>query len=147
MSFRTKIQRWAGISYADLCNIFSWLDLNRSSVEFNNPNLLVASATNERGETVCYTTAEPIFLVNAYAVSPSNTPEEAQKAGDSLDLALADASRKANVGRMLIVVPADAPSQPGERYLRVVERKVQPQPFTTNQRIGCLDSPTRFFLN
>lgn len=146
-NFKATVRKWANLPYADLCNFFSWLDFNKSNVEFNNQNLLVASATNERGETVCYTTAEPIFLVNAYSVSPSSTPEEAQQGGDAIDITLAGEARKAGVNRLLIVVPADTPHQPGEKWLRVIERKVPQETITAQQRIGCLDSATRLLLN
>ena len=100
--------------------MFSWSS-SGSTIQAENPNLLIAKAANERGEAVAYLTAENILLVDSYVFNPNSTLNDSAIAGDAIDTTLAE---KANVNRMWIVVPPEAPPIGGEKRIRIVERKV-----------------------
>ncbi|HWO32396.1 MAG TPA: hypothetical protein VNO32_26675, partial [Candidatus Acidoferrum sp.] len=102
----------------------------------------------EQGEVICYTPIETVFMVSAYAVSPTATAAEAQRAGDVIDAAVAHQAQLAGVSKMLLVVPATHPDLPeGEwKQVRVFERKI-PQSVAI-QRIGCYNPiPVVKYLN
>ncbi len=129
--FKATVQKLADLSLPDLRDLFSWP--SNSTIQADNPSLLIAKAANERGEVVAYVTAEPILLVNGFVLNPQSNPEDDQKAGDAIDSALA---QRVGVNRLWIVVPDEAPIMKGEKFIRVLERKVY-QPVTVTQRLGC----------
>ena len=139
--FKTTVRKLADLSWPDLRDLFTWPS-GGSTIQADNPNLLIAKAANERGETIAFVTAEPILLVDGYVFNPQSNREDDQKAGDAIDCALA---QRAGVNRIWIAVPNNCPPIEGEYILRVVERKVY-QPVTATQRLGCCDSqsPTAF---
>lgn len=140
--FKTSIRKFTELSWEDLRDLFAWPGTEKYNIQTDNPNLLVAKASDENGEAVAYLTAEHILLVNDYVFNPNITPEESGKAGDAIDRALA---QRAGANRIWVVIPNDCPPVEGEQVLRVYERKVF-QPVTNTQRLGECDSqqPTRF---
>lgn len=128
-NFKATVRKWCSLSGADVCNLLSWINRSKSTFESDNPNVLVGKAVNERGEPVVYATAEPIFLVNGYATSPSANELEAGQATDAIDAAFVREAQEAGVKRVLIVVPNHVKPQPDETILRVIVKKVP-------QRIG-----------
>ena len=138
--FKTSIRKLTDLPWEDFRNLFTWPGTN--NVQAENPNLLVAKASNENGEAVAYLTAENILLVDGYTINPESTPEEAGKAGDAIDRALA---QNAGATRIWMVVPNDCPPIKGEHILRVYERKVF-QPVNTTQNFGecAAQQPHRF---
>jgi hypothetical protein len=119
-NLKTTVRRLVDLPWPDLRDLFSW-SANGSTIQAENPNLLIAKAANEKGEVVAYVTAENILLVASYVFSPTISPNEAAKAGDAIDSTLA---QQAGVNRMWIVLPPEAPPIGGEKRIRVVERKV-----------------------
>src|SRR6266496_2234690 len=117
--FKATVRKFADLSRPDLRELFSWP--SNSTIQTENPNLLIAKAANERGEVVAYVTAEPILLVDNYVLNPQSSREDDHKAGAAIDAALA---QQAGVNRMWIVVPDDAPTMKGEKFIRVLECKV-----------------------
>jgi hypothetical protein len=116
-----------------------------STIQADNPNLLIAKAADETGKVVAYVTAEPILLVDSYILNPESTEADVQHAGNEIDKSLA---QQAGVQRMWIVIPDEAPPMEGEKVVRVYERRVY-QPVTNTQRRGCCElkqQPT-VFLN
>src|ERR1700691_209409 len=99
----TQLRSWMKRSTS-----FNCLDLE----SFSATSLRVASATNEAGETVCYCPIETVLMVSAYAVNPSATPEQAQRAGDAIDRQLEWHAQQAGIQKMLIVLPKDHPGLP-----------------------------------
>jgi len=137
---KATVRKLAELPWPDLRDLFSW-SANGSTIQAENSNLLVARASNGSGETIAYVCAENILLVDSYVFSPNVTLNEAAKAGDVIDSALA---QHASVSRMLIVIPPEAPPIGGEKRIRVVERKVYqctvPQPgFEIKQQIAFLN--------
>lgn len=120
---KTSIRKLKELPWEDLRDMFAWTGNNKYTIQSDNPNLLVAKASDERGETIVFVTAEPVLLVDGYTFNPQSTPEESRKAGDSIDRALAN---HAGATRIWIVVPNHCPKIEGEHVLRVVERR----PFT-----------------
>lgn len=119
--FKVTIRTLKQLPWEDLRNLFAWPGTDKYKLQVENPNLLIAKASDENGEPVAYLTAESILLVDGYTFAPQSTPEESGRAGDSIDRALA---AKAGAKRMWIVVPNDCPPVQGERILRVYERRV-----------------------
>src|SRR5689334_2038728 len=126
MKLFSKITRWSEMASRDVCNLLSWLSHSKSAFEFQNPNVLVAKATNECGDVVAYTAAEPVYVVSGFAVSPSATPEQAALAGDVMDAALVCEIQQSGCSRVLLVLPENTPCQPDEKSIRIIERKIPP---------------------
>jgi len=140
--FKATVRKLAELSWPDLRDLFTWPC--NSTIEAENPNLLIAKAANERGETIAFVTAEPILLVNNYVLNPQSSREDDAAAGDAIDRAL---TQQAGVNRLWIVVPDEAPIMKDEKFIRVLERKVY-QPVTTAQRIAYSNAQSSVgFLN
>ena len=127
--FKATVQKLADLSLPDLRDLFSWA--SNSTIQADNSSLLIAKAVNERGEVVAYVTAEPILLVDGFVLNPQGNRGDDQKAGNAIDSALT----QSGVNRLWIVVPDEAPIMKGEKFIRVLERKVY-QPVTATQRLG-----------
>ena len=119
--FKASIRKLTELSWEDLRDLFAWPGTDKYTIQAENPNLLVAKASDGDGKTIAYLTAETILLVDGYAFNPQSTPEESRRAGDSIDRVLA---QRAGATRIWIVVPNDCPPIEGEQVLRVVERKI-----------------------
>ena len=111
-------------------------------IQAENQNLLIARATNQSGEVVGYVTAESILVVDNYVINPACS-DDLQKAGDSIDRALAD---RAGATRMWLVVPDEVQTIKGEKYIRVVERRM-PQPITPMQKLAQCEVKQPIYLN
>jgi len=129
-SFKATVRKLVELPWQDLRDLFTWP--SSSTIQTENPNLLIAKAANERGEVVAYVTAEPILLVNGYVLNPQSSREDDQKAGCAIDAALAQQS---GVSRMWVVIPTEAPIMDGEKFIRILERK-ECQPVTTAKRVA-----------
>jgi hypothetical protein len=144
-NFKATVRKWANIPWTEFRDLFTWP--SRSNLQADNPNLLIATAKDATGKTVCFATAESIFLIDGYVFSPETAPSELEQAGDSIISAFEREAQKAGVGRIFTVVPNNVPSKPGDKWIRISERKV-PQAITTQQRVSCaLRSPAGFFVN
>ena len=122
-TIKATIRRLVDLPWEDLQALFSWSS-SGSTIQAENPNLLVTKAINERGEVVAYVTAENILLVDGYVFNPNVRPNDVAIAGDAIDQKLA---QHAGVNRFWIVVPPEAPPIGGEKRIRIVERKVYQQ--------------------
>jgi len=129
--FKTTVEKLSELPCSDLRDLFTWPS-GGSTIQADNPNVLVAKAANDSGETIAFVTAEPILLVDGYVFSPNSTDVDAQRAGNDIDKALAE---RAGVQRMWVVIPDEAPPMRGERRIRVFERQVASQPAT--MQVGC----------
>ena len=125
VNFKAKVQRLIDLPSEDMRNLFSWPTL--STLQTENPNLLIAKAVDSRNDVFAYVTAEPVLLVDSYVLNPKSKPEDDQSAGDSIDKALA---QQAGANRLWVVIPSGAPPMEGEKLIRVLERKIT-QPVTT----------------
>jgi len=130
--FKARVRKIAELPWADLRDLLSWP--SNSTIQVNNPNLLIAKAANERGEVFAYVTAEPILLVDGYVLNPQSAQEDDREAGAAIDAALA---QQAGANRMWVVVPDEAPIMEGEKFIRVLERIYQRD--TTTLRLGGCD--------
>lgn len=140
-NFKVKIQTLKQLAWDDFRNLFTWP--SKSIIQAENQNLLIAKATNQRGEVVGYVTAENVMVIDNYIINPAST-DDLQKAGDSIDRALA---QRAGATRIWLVIP-DEVEQPikGEKYIRVVERRLS-QPITPMQRFAECELKQPVYLN
>jgi hypothetical protein len=143
MSFKATIRKLTNLPWQDLRDIFTWP--SHSTLRVENPNLMIATAQKPTGEVVCYTTCEPIFLVDGFTFNPRTTPLESGQAGIELDAALAREAQNVGIGRFIVVIPRETPTQPGERCIRIIEREV-PQIASVNG-VGCHSPSHGAYLN
>jgi hypothetical protein len=103
----------------------------------------VAQATNEIGEALCYinySRIDNVFLITNLSVNPLATPEEAQRAGDIIDLLIEKQAHSAGVTALLIPIPGQDKCE----EIRTYTRKIP----TVIMGLGCHDStPSLKFLN
>ena len=152
MNLKATLLRYCDLSWKSLTEIKSWFKRSGArdgfNVEsFNNPKLQVISATNEDGQTVAHCLVESCYLFSAYLTNPEFKGEpEQQQAGNVIDGALAHLAQREGITKLLIVLPDSFPSQPEERWVRTVERKV-PQ-IAAIQAMGSFTQlPATRFLN
>jgi hypothetical protein len=128
-NMNTRIFKMADLSWDAMVKIKRWFrpDVVRETLTLdslsNNPSLKVAEVTNSVGQTVSFCVIEPTFVVSPI-VNPKATVIETGKAGDFADRALTSMAQHEGMTRFLIVCPPDYPSQPDERWVRIIERKV-----------------------
>lgn len=132
-NFKATLHKLTGLPWTDFRNLFTWPH-GGSTLQADNPNLLIAKATNENGEVVVYCAAENLVLVDSYIFAPKSTPSEAMQGGDSIDKVLA---QYAGAQRVWIVIPNNALRMPGEKIVRVYERKMS-QPLTVQPNVEHL---------
>jgi len=124
-----RIFKYSDLSWKDLTNIKRWFQRSAARYGFTlesfNPSMRVAKAVNSVGQTVMLTSIEHCYLVGAYIQNPEATSVEIPQAGNSIDDELARLAQREGVTKFLIALPDSHPSQPGERWIRVVEREVQ----------------------
>jgi hypothetical protein len=145
--FMAKISTWVGLSAEDCIRFLSWLDLNSSSHPIENPNVLVARATDREGKTVVYLTAEPVFILSNYAPSPHITQSDAQHVGDIINSVIEREARKIGAGRFLIVLPDGVPPERDEKLLRVIEQTIPKKPTTFGLQHNYSDFSNRNQIN
>lgn len=140
--FKATVRKLTELPLEDLAKLFKWPSKANLAAHVENPNLIIAKASRENGETVVYVVAEPIMLVDGYVLSPTSTHAEHVQAGNYIDLALAE---RCGTQRIWMQVPAGAQPVAGERTIRICERKVF-QPATKNPVSGCelKPQPIRF---
>ena len=132
---KATVRKYWELSWPDLCNLKAWMKnsktFNSFDVDtFTSPSLKVAVA-NADGKTVCMTPIETCYMVSAFCVNPSASPDDARRAGDALDAEIARQGQMNGVSKLLIVVPADHPSLQDSsvdwadfKEVRVFERKI-----------------------
>ncbi len=122
-NFKAKVHKWVAMSQQDLCKLIGWLD-DRSAIEFENENLLIASVTNQRGELVGCVPFEKVFLVPGSAILQDTAPLEDRPVACEASKAIKREGQKSGVGKLLVVLSEDHPSFPGEKWVRVIEQQI-----------------------
>jgi hypothetical protein len=140
--FKAVVKKISELPWEDFRNLLGWPAFG-STLQDDNPHLLIAKAVDPDGDVCAYVSAEPILLVDGYVFNPNSTPSNSQKAGNVIDIALA---QKAGVQRMFVRIPDGAPRMKGERLLRVFERKVS-QPVADAQPIVDCSTSHTVWLN
>lgn len=96
----------------------------------SNPSLRIAQATNAVGQVICFCPIEQAVVINPLAFNPKATEIEMYAAGAAIEAELAHQAALSGVSKLLMVVPDNMPSMPGERFIRIVERKIVPAVIT-----------------
>jgi hypothetical protein len=128
-NMKTSIFTLADLSWDTLAKIKRWFrpDITRHGFALqsfdNNASLKVVEVHNSVGQTVALCPIEPCFLVNMI-LNPEATRIEIGVAGNNVDRGLELIAQQEGMTRFLIVCPPDYPSQPDEKWVRVVERQV-----------------------
>ena len=149
-NMKTSIFKLSDLSWDSLTKIKKWFrqDIVRSGFTLqsfnNNPSLKVVEVQNSVGQTIVFCPIEPCFVVNQI-VNPKATTIEACAAGDKADHALALLAQREGITRFLIICPTDYPTQPDERWVRIIERKV-PQ-LAAMQSVDCASQSTTAYIN
>jgi hypothetical protein len=131
---RARIFKYCELSWSDLCSIKRWFQRSAAREGFTfdrlNSSMKVAKAVNSVGQTLAFCPIESCYLVSAFIQNPEATSVEIGRGGDFIDLEIAKLAQREGVSKFVIVLPTSVPSQPGERWIRIVERQV-PQPILT----------------
>ena len=145
MSFNTikaTLLKYHDLSWNTLTEIKKWFGQSSRSRDgftmdsfVNNRKLQVATATNSVGQNIAHCLIEPCYMFSAYVLNPEATEIEQRRAGDVIDGALAHLAQKEGVQKLLLLLPDSYPSQPEEKWVRIVERQV-PQ-IAAIQGMGC----------
>lgn len=154
---KATVLRWSELAWNARVQIKAWAKLSKTFSHFDvqtfeNPLLKVAAVTDANGNSLVYCPVQTCFLVNAFIVAPSATPDEATQAGDKIDSMLEREALRAGVSSMLIMVPdghpalKDNPEWADFKTVKVYERKF---PLAVNSGGIRLSSPSHVsnFLN
>jgi hypothetical protein len=128
-NFKSRLRKWADLTHEDFFKLIGW---SPTKLEFDN-RTLVASASRD-GETLAYVAAQPVFIVSSYALNPETTPTDLQNCGNAIDSALLTEAQRVGIGKLWIELPEDAPPQPDEKTIRVIERSI-PQAAANDKQI------------
>jgi hypothetical protein len=143
-TLKVKLLKFVDLGWQSLAQFRVWLSLGKASSGFEftadnltSPSTRVATVTNANGETLAYCPVERILWLREYAVNPTIDPSEAQAAGDLIDYELEKLARDAGISKMLLVVPKDYPTEPGDEFeqVKIFVRKVAPS--VTAPGIDC----------
>jgi hypothetical protein len=143
-TLKVKLLKFVDLGWQSLAQFRVWLSLGKASsgFEFTADNLTstsmrVATVTNAKGETLVYCPVERILWLRGYAVNPTIDPSQAQAAGDLIDYELEKLAREAGISKLLLVVPKDYPTEPGDEFeqVKIYVRKIAPA--LTTQDWGC----------
>jgi|SRR6267154_4356466 len=143
-----RIFKYSDLSWQALTQIKRWFNRSATREGFtldsfnNNPSLRVAQAVNSVGQTICLTPIEVCYVVGAFIHNPESTSVEISQAGDALDLEISRLAQREGVTKFLIAIPDCQPSEPGEKWIRVVPREVQ-QPVVMGG-VSCTRSTTAY---
>jgi hypothetical protein len=143
-----RIFKYSDLSWQALTQIKRWFNRSAARDGFtldsfnNNPSLRVAQAVNSVGQTVCLTPIEVCYVVGAIIHNPAATSVEMPLAGDAIDREIARLAQSEGITKFLIAVPDCQPSEPGEKWIRVVQREVQ-QPIVMGG-VSCTRSTTAY---
>ncbi len=128
MSIKASIARWRELSWEAMKHFNRFLyGSTFSRDQINNPSLRVAIATNVQGEPLVVAPVETALLVSHITVSPNATTEEKHKAGDAIHLEVESLGQQLGIGRMIVVIPPDAPAlleEDGWEQIRTYTRKI-----------------------
>lgn len=89
----------------------------------------VAKATNQWGQVVLvvhYTTVGKFFLIEGFSVTPTATAEEAQQAGDEIDLLLEREAAALGITGLLIMLPGKDEAKEVRTYSRKIQQTATP---------------------
>jgi hypothetical protein len=129
-----RIFKYSDLSWHDLCNIKRWFQRSAAREGFTldslTPSMKVAKVVNSVGQTLAFCPIESCYLVGAFIQNPEATSVEIGRGGDFIDSEIAKLAQREGVRKFVIVLPTSVPSQPGERWIRIIERQV-PQPVFT----------------
>ena len=128
--FKATIRKLSAMSGIDMFSLIFW---ESSGIDTINPNLLVATATDENSIPAAYCTIDPTWIVNGYVFRPGLSDEDAGHAGDAIYSSIEREAKVRGVGKVLLVLPNELPTQPDEKFLRVIELKL-PQTVSTISR-------------
>jgi len=125
---RCKVFKFCELSWSALAQLKRWFNgsANRDGFTLSSlePNLKVAEAVNSAGQVVLLCPIEQCFIVSGYVHNPDATSGELQQAGNAIDRELARLAAREGITRFLVTIPDGRPHEPGERWVRVVERRV-----------------------
>jgi hypothetical protein len=129
LQLKATVLKYCELSWHDLRNIKRWFKREEARdgftlESFSHPSLRVAKAENSVGQTICLTPIESCYVVGAYITNPEATSVELTRVGDSIDRELERIARREGVAKFLIALPDSRPSEPGEKWIRVIEREV-----------------------
>jgi hypothetical protein len=152
-NIKAALFRYCDLGLSHLTWLKRWMRLSKSFNGFDPENfsassLRVAVATNSKDDPLVFCPVETCMMISAYAVSPSTTTAEAQRAGDLIDAELERQAQMQGINKLLIVLPKDQPPLPeGEwKEVRVFERKI-PSAVVTHGIGRSTDPHARQYLN
>jgi hypothetical protein len=95
--------------------------------QITTPSLRVAIATDENGEPLVVAPVETVLLLSGFAISPNASKEEARRCGYLIDVEVAALGQQLGIGKVIIVIPKDAPAlleEDGWQEIRTYTRKI-----------------------
>jgi hypothetical protein len=126
-----RILKYCDMSISALTQLKAWAKRSGGFNLFDPENfsassLRMATATNARGETVCYAPIETVFMISAFAVAPNVSPEDARLAGDMIDSTIAREAQRHGINKLLLILPKDFPELPEGEWeeVRTYTRKI-----------------------
>jgi hypothetical protein len=129
--FKARIRKLAELTHTEFCKLLQW----GNPIGCDNPQALICSASSG-GEVVAFAVAEPCIVFGSYALKPGANADDLHRAGEAIEEAIA---QQTSFGRMLFELPDGAPTPPGMKVVRFVEKQM---PKTTKQPSCALKDST-----
>ena len=98
---------------------------------FANPTLRIVQVTNAAGQVICYCPIQQAVILNPPVRNPQATSIEMFAAGSIIEGEIVKSQGKRNsagASKLLMILPENTPSFPGEKWVRVVGKLKGPSP-------------------
>lgn len=147
-TIKTRIYKYADLSREVLTQLKAWLKRTPSSFvveNLTNPSTRIVQVTNAAGQVLCFCPVEQAVILNPPLFNPKATGVEQFSAGATIEEALAHEAELSGASKLLMVIPSNYPNFPGERWIRVVERRITP--LVATHMSSQTTTPPSNFLN
>lgn len=125
MTFKATLSKYRNLGLKSLMRLNVWAGQQLVEPELTDPTLLVGEAKNEAGETVAFCTVVPVLFVSSFVVNPTITPEEQERCGDFIRVAVEDEAKLRGISKILLATPKGyKPSDGGKIVSTIVELPV-----------------------
>ena len=145
-NLRAKIFRFCDLSLDAFLEIWKWKKepFGFDMKTLNDPAIRVACATNDVGESITFCAIENAYVIQHLAVNPSATEVEIDRSHNLIMARVVHDAALKGATKLLMVIPDQMRSIPGEEFIRVVRQPIISA--ATTHEVGTRPTPLQVGL-